>query len=386
MPPRLNLPPLTRGLFLCILSLSIFNATLRFLRWNSSLDQQSASQLATTPSNYLSSPRWAVPYLVLIPLQSLKFPWTLLTAALVENNILSLSVSGAVIWFGGRYLERGWGSREFGKFVLFVTVIPNVFSLVVYGVWHALTGTPEHPTPIQGVIALEAGFLVAMKQLVPEHTVSLFRGAVRVRIKHFPALFTLANIISGPLLGTDTAFWLSLTGFLTSWIYLRFYRISEITSATTGEGGGLKMKGDASDTFSFVAFFPDALHPFLSPIADGVYSTLVALKMCTPFSEEAIVAGNESAVARSETLPSIMNPKGGGASGGARRAEAERRRALALRALDQRLNAAAASRATIAPAATTTTDAASTDAVESSAETAKPPEVVEVAKEVEAQA
>ena len=197
------------------------------------------------------------------------------------------------------------------------------------------------PTPIQGLVALEGAFLVALKQLVPEHTVSLFKGLVRIRIKHFPAIFVGANMLSGPLLGTDTAFWLALTGFLVSWIYLRFYRVSELSSATATGGEGLKLKGDASDTFAFVAFFPDAVHPYLAPFCDNVYATLVQLKVCTPFSDEAIEVGNENAASRSEGgLPSLMDGRGG--SG--RRAEAERRRALALKALDQRLNAAAAGR------------------------------------------
>lgn len=186
-------------------------------------------------------------------------------------------------------------------------------------------------------MALEASFLVGLKQLIPEHTVSIFKGAIRMRVKHFPAVFILANMLSGPLLGTDTAVWLSFFGFLTSWIYLRFYRISEISSAATG-GEGTIMKGDASDTFALVTFFPDVLHPVLSPLCDGVYSTLVHLRVCTPFSEEAIEAGNESAASRAEGgLPNIME----GRAGGVRRAEAERRRAIALKALDQRLNAAA---------------------------------------------
>lgn len=160
-----------------------------------------------------------------------------------------------------------------------------------------------------------------------------------MRIKHFPAAFVIANMLSGPLLGTDTALWLSLFGFTTSWVYLRFFRISEISSAATG-GEATIMKGDASDTFAFVAFFPDAIHPILAPICDAIYNTLVQLRLCTPFSEEAIGVGNENAASRSEAgLPSIMNSRGGG---GGRRAEAERRRALALKALDQRLNSAAA--------------------------------------------
>lgn len=223
------------------------------------------------------------------------------------------------------------------------------------------------------MVALEAGFLVSLKQLVPEHTVSIFKGVIRMRIKHFPAVFVLANMLSGPLLGTDTALWLSFFGFLTSWIYLRFFRISEITSTATG-GEGSVMKGDASDTFSFVAFFPDVLHPVLSPMSDAIWAILVQMRLCTPFSDEAIEAGNESAASRSEAgLPSIMNSRGGG---GGRRAEAERRRALALKALDQRLNAAAATRGTspgapvaAAPAAPKAEEASTaTDAVKESTE------------------
>jgi hypothetical protein len=204
----------------------------------------------------------------------------------------------------------------------------------------------ESPTPLNGLVALEAGFLVSLKQLVPEHTVSLFKGVIRIRIKHFPAGFVLANMISGPLLGTDTAFWLSMLGFLTSWIYLRFFRISEISSAASG-GDVSVMRGDASDTFAFVAFFPEIVHPVLAPLCDTIYDALVQLRLCTPFSAEAIETGNESAALRSEGgLPTIHRP------GGGRRAEAERRRALALKALDQRLNAAAASRNTTAPVTT----------------------------------
>ncbi|KAK4909313.1 hypothetical protein LTR49_021904 [Elasticomyces elasticus] len=315
MAPRINLPPITRILLLVNAALSILNATIRLNKWRYELGSLTPVELASK-SNYLSNPQWAVPYLALVPTKSIWYPWTFVTAAWVENNILSLAISGTVVWFGGRYLERAFGSTEFAS-----------------------------PTPLQGLLALEAAFLVALKQLVPEHTVSLFRGALRVRIKHFPALFTLANMISGPLLGTDTALWLSLLGFMTGWIYLRFFRVTEITGAATG-GSGAVMKGDASDTFAFVAFFPDVMHPFLSPICDAIYGTLVALRVCTPFSDDAVETGNENAASSSEGLPTTS------VGGGGRQAEAERRRAIALKALDQRLNAAAASRAVVSDTTT----------------------------------
>nr|POE90671.1 transmembrane protein 115 like [Quercus suber] len=340
-------PPTTRVLLLTLLCLSMLNATFRLRSWTSTLSSLSPTQIATTPSNYLSNPQWAVSYLVIVPVQSLRYPWTIATAALVENNIVSLGISTAVLWFGGRYLERAWGGKEFGIFCAVVIGLSNAWSCSVYGTWHMIAGTPDFPTPIQGLVALEAAFLVALKQLVPEHTVSLFRGSVRCRIKHFPAIFVGANMISGPVLGTDTALWLSLSGFFVAWTYLRFYRVSELSpsSLEAGENSvGARIRGDASDTFSFVAFFPDITHPVLAPICDAVYATLVQLKVCTPFSDEAIEAGNESVRASQSGLPSLLN------GGGARRAEAERRRAIALKALDQRLTAAAAGRADGVPA------------------------------------
>jgi hypothetical protein len=204
------------------------------------------------------------------------------------------------------------------------------------------------PTPINGMLALSAAFLVSLKQLVPEHTVSLFNCLLRIRIKHFPALFVLANMLSGPLLGTDTATWLAMFGFLTGWLYLRFYRIADIGDTESATGG--VMKGDPSETFAFVSFFPDIFHPTLAPICDSVFDALVQLKLCTPFSDSAVETATENAASRSEGgLPSLMNQNGGG--GGGKRAEAERRRALALKALDQRLNAAALSRNANAPVA-----------------------------------
>jgi hypothetical protein len=201
------------------------------------------------------------------------------------------------------------------------------------------------------MLALSAAFLVSLKQLVPEHTVSLFNSLLRIRIKHFPALFVLANMLSGPLLGTDTAFWLAMFGFLTGWLYLRFYRISDIgATAESGSATGGVMKGDPSETFTFVSFFPDVFHPVLAPICDSVFGALVQLRLCTPFSDSAVETATENAASRSNGgLPSIMNQPSGG--GGGKRAEAERRRALALKALDQRLNAAAANRSANAPEA-----------------------------------
>ena len=193
-------------------------------------------------------------------------------------------------------------------------------------------------TSISGGIAIQAGFLVSFKQLVPEHTISLLRSLIRIRVKHLPAIFLIANTFSGFALGTDTAMMLAWLGFLTSWAYLRFYRVTPTLSTSTGQGAGSEgIRGDASDTFAFAYFFPDAVHAPVAKISEVVYDALVAVRVCTPFSPEDVEASNEQAQARGETgLPSLLNTNGRGRGGG-RREEAERRRALALRALDARL-------------------------------------------------
>jgi hypothetical protein len=72
--------------------------------------------------------------------------------------------------------------------------------------------------------------------------------------------------------------------------------------------------------------------------------------LCVPFSEEAIASGNEQVAARGEGgLPSLLS-QGRGARGMGKREKAERRRALALKALDQRL-LASSNRATAGPSA-----------------------------------
>ena len=188
---------------------------------------------------------------------------------------------------------------------------------------------------------MQGAFLVAFKQLVPEHTVTILKGAVKVRVKHFPSVFLAANTLSGIILGTDTALILAWVGFMTSWTYLRFYKLQpDLSTASTGNN---QLRGDASETFAFAYFWPDAVQPPVAAIADGIYNALVALRVCTPFSAEDVQVSNEQATARGEGgLPTLLN-QGGTRHGRNKQEEADRRRAIALKALDQRLNAASAS-------------------------------------------
>jgi len=327
---RLNLPPVTRGLLAITIALTLLY---NIARWR----QSQADPASTTPTNPTQRPY--VPYLALIPSVCISYPWTFLIATFVEQNIITLLANGTNIFFGGKYLERAWGSQGFIYVILVTSIIPNLLVAPTYILWAAVTGNPERAlTPINGGIATQAAFLVAFKQLVPEHTVSIYKGMIKMRVKHFPAIFLAVNTLSGILLGTDTAFILAWYGLITAWTYLRFVKRQPDLSGAATESRGLK--GDASETFAFATFFPDIVQPPIAALCNQIYVLMCNMKILKSFSDEEIASGNEHAAARGETgLPSFHR-QARGARGMSKREEAERRRALALKALDERLKSA----------------------------------------------
>lgn len=129
MPLRVNIPPATRIFLVSLLALSfLYNVA----RWR---------QLDTSPGSVQSTP--IIPYLTLVPSFFYYYPWTLLTATFVEQNIFTVILNGATIFYGGKYLERAWGSREFSKFIVAVTVIPNAVIIPIYLIWGGVGGSPN---------------------------------------------------------------------------------------------------------------------------------------------------------------------------------------------------------------------------------------------------
>jgi membrane associated rhomboid family serine protease len=121
MPPRLNIPPITRILLIALVVQSLLSFAIRYRQWSGDSDI-------------------VVPYLVLVPQLSLIYPWTFLTTTLVENNVFTLGISGVTIYYGGRYLERAWTSAEFGKFLLVAALIPNLACFGALVILFAVSG------------------------------------------------------------------------------------------------------------------------------------------------------------------------------------------------------------------------------------------------------
>jgi hypothetical protein len=184
-------------------------------------------------------------------------------------------------------------------------------------------------------VPVQISFLVAFSQLLPAHTATFFRGVVSLKVPRSPLIYTgLITVLSLTPLLPSTSAWLAIYGFLTSWTYLRFYKtvFPDLDSSQP-----TSMRGDASETFAFAEFFPGPVKPFVATLSSQIFEVLVAMRLCTPFSQADLSA------ARGDSFLQRGTP-------GSARAEAERRRAIALKALDQRLHAATTNTASRAPA------------------------------------
>jgi len=134
---RINLPPLTRAIIVIELCLSLVVGALRYRTWVvlAASNDNKAPVIGSAASIQLSS----VQFFTVVPALSIFYPWTFVTAAFVEQNIFTLLVTAATFFYGGKYLERAWGSREFGKFLLVCALAPNMIAFAFYIIWAAAT-------------------------------------------------------------------------------------------------------------------------------------------------------------------------------------------------------------------------------------------------------
>ncbi|KAH8119830.1 DUF1751-domain-containing protein [Phellopilus nigrolimitatus] len=261
---------------------------------------------------------YSTPYLTLVPGQSIFYPWTLVTAGLVEVTIIELVLSLIFVPVSLRYLERLWGSIETLKFILVTTAIPNLMSFVVNWVEFLVFRNADlflYDLEYHGQMALQTGILVAFTQLIPEHQVQVF-GMLKVRVKRLPmAYVTLSTVM---VFAGFQSPWINIQwGWLVAWLYLRFYKKNQ------GDSIAGVSYGDRSETFAFVSWFPPFIHTPITILGNFVHPLATRFYLIPG-------AGGDIESGGYAQLP------------GGPRAEAERRRALALKALDQRMASSAA--------------------------------------------
>ncbi|KAL0322377.1 UNVERIFIED_CONTAM: Rhomboid-like protein 19 [Sesamum calycinum] len=158
----------------------------------------------------------AVSYLALIPAKTIPFAWNLFTAGYIEQSIIGVVISTVGLLFIGKLLEPIWGSREFLKFIFVVNFLTSVCVFITAISLYYVTRQELYLyLPISGFQGVLSGFLVGIKQIIPDQELSLLR------------------------------------------IKQKYWQRKPET----------KLRGDPSDEFAFSTFFPEFLRRIIDPVA-----------------------------------------------------------------------------------------------------------------------
>ncbi|XP_059459250.1 rhomboid-like protein 19 [Corylus avellana] len=247
----------------------------------------------------------AIAYVALIPARTIPFAWNLLTAGYIEQSVSGVFASTIGLLFIGKLLEPVWGSREFLKFIFVVNFLTSVCVFITAIALYYITTQENYLyMPLSGFHGVLSGFLVGIKQIIPDQELPL----LKIKAKWLPSLTVLLSIaVSFFTLESVKYLPTIIFGTYISWIYLRYWQRKPET----------KLKGDPSDDFAFSTFFPEFLRPVIDPI-----SSIFHRMLCGRTE-----ASNE---AQGYTL-------GGAPLPGSDPIEASRRRERGARALEERL-------------------------------------------------
>ncbi|XP_067936339.1 transmembrane protein 115-like [Watersipora subatra] len=240
--------------------------------------------------------------------------WTLITHNFLQVHMVMVLIDICVVILSGKLLEPLWGPLQIGIFFLIVCCCSAVCTALTYMVFYYVTGNTNYlfETRIHGLGAYIGGFSVVVKQLMPDE-VLLRLPFGKVRNRHIPLLclvtaivLSLCGVLNGPY-SIHFGF-----GVLASWIYLRFYQ-----KHSNGN------RGDMAEDFTFSSFFPSPLDIFVAIISNTIFSLLIRVGVCKKPQRKYDVS---SPTTITVTLP------------GTDPADAERRRQLAIKALNERLS------------------------------------------------
>lgn len=278
-----------------------------------------------------------VPFLQLVPRYAIFYPWVFITSIFAETSLIGFFVSLVVLASGTSYVEKFWGTREVLKFILLIGSITNLVTVMVSIISNILREDVKGmDLPSGGGLSYYFGFLIVLKQLIPEHNVVLFQGLMNFRIKHASFVTLVVMMVASLLTKSIYPAVPSITSFLVSYNYLRFFQslssdpLLPITSVNGDPSSSTVIRGDASDAFQFVELFPSASKPFLAPVFNAIYDVSVWISIVTPFNDDAVEHSNLRAQKRSERANQanrlIAN------------SVAERRRQVALQVIEDRVS------------------------------------------------
>lgn len=264
----------------------------------------------------------ALDYLAVVPGKLLPpnfHVWSLLTYSFIETRFIELFADWFIILLYSKMIEPLWGVYECVLFYFIITALVAFSSSFFYYFVFALTFDEHYifDIRINGLGGLLGGFVVAIKQIMPD-TVIINASFIRLKQDHLPGLLILFSTVMY-LVGFTTLTYVVMlfNGTFIGWVYLRFFQRHKNGT-----------KGDSSSTFVFASFFPSQIQPFIAILANTIFNLLVKIKICKkPPTRYNVAPGSQSHMTISLPLVNV----------GIENSDAERRRQKALKALKERL-------------------------------------------------
>ncbi|KAF0761524.1 transmembrane protein 115 [Aphis craccivora] len=240
--------------------------------------------------------------------------WTPFTFCFFETHLWQVLLDIAMVAVCGKLIEPLWGELQVLVFFAIVNVGVALACAVFYYILYMCTWDPEllFSVHVRGLAGYLAGVTVAVKQIMPDSTV-LDTPAGRITNRNVP-LYTIFIALVLWFIGfvDGTKPTMVISGVLMSWTYLRFYQ--RHTNGT---------RGDMADNFTFASFFPVIVQPPISVLSNSVYSIFVKAGICRKTVRRVDIASAPTGI--TVALPGIRSH------------DMDRRKLLALKALNSRL-------------------------------------------------
>jgi len=228
--------------------------------------------------------------------------WNVVTSSFVHLSIINLIINIFTLLFIWNSMEKIWGRTELILFIFFVNTTSAAEICFTRILLFPFLGMSSIFHETGGFQAATAGFVVAIKQLYSESQI-----AYDLRGKNLPGLYLLFSLILSILMARYFDMFYCLYGIFNAWVYLRWMQRRE---------GAL---GDLSDEFNFASFFPDTLKPSIL-----FFTRIIHRLCCSCFKKQSQLHVPYDDSINLNIPYSVLNDP----------AEAERRRALGLKTLE----------------------------------------------------
>eukprot|EP00049_Salpingoeca_infusionum_P027952 m.35189 g.35189 ORF g.35189 m.35189 type:complete len:304 (-) comp9860_c0_seq2:336-1247(-) len=219
--------------------------------------------------------------------------WTLITGPLMESSVVFLLVDLVALFAAAGIIEPIWGPYKLVEFVGVAGIASGGSTAFIYILKFIVARDLNLLFfPFSGFTGVLLGLTVAYKQSFPVQTL-LDLGAVKLTAKDLPLLcIGVVCVLYAIGLAVLPQVYLALSGFLWSWVFLRFHQRRDGS------------RGCPSEDFTFEDFFPPAIQPVVHVVGKVTFRTLQALKVCKKPQRSVlkVVSGETAAAVRHRQL------------------------------------------------------------------------------------